>query len=178
MKDNVNKMLPDPQFEKLGWQGWNYFKSAFEEIKKDYDKYGDVVLEKCLGESIDIYKDAFSSEKDFIGEIRKIWKERYHYVADTLDDIISLYEKHYENGFFRNDFLGPDAFLGSGNDKTFALTASLYYYIEKKALEHYEKRILVIKGSNLYKFTLEETNGGGGYNHIIKMEKIKVIKLD
>ena len=41
--DNTNKMLPDPQFEELGWQGWSDFKKELVSIFRDYKEYGDIV---------------------------------------------------------------------------------------------------------------------------------------
>lgn len=89
IKDN-NKIL-DPEFESLGLRGWHDFRKVFRDIMTDYSKYGDIVLEKQLGKSIEIYKDAFTSP-NFINEIRKIWRERYHYVANNFDELITLYE--------------------------------------------------------------------------------------
>lgn len=171
MLDNVNKMPPDPQFEKLGWQGWRYFKEKLYSIYRDYKEYGDIVLEKKLGESIEIYRAAFES-KIFENAIYEIWKERYHYVADTLDDIILFYEKYDKNGFFKNNYLLTEK-SEAGSEATFSLSEELYEYIVHEALKDYEKQILVLKEGKLYKITL----GPKEYKYNIKMGEVKVIKL-
>lgn len=181
MVDNNNK-IPDPQFEELGWRGWPDFKSKFEEIRRDYDQYGEIVLEKKLGESKDIYRDAFVNNTDFvfIKEIYKIWRERYHYVADTLADIISFYEKYKSTGFFKNNFLCSEE-LQIAKEATFSLTQELYDYIVREAKKVYalEKSIFVLEGgSNLYKFTLHITDGPVSWKYDIKMEKVNIVKID
>ena len=175
MVDNSNNKKPDPQFEELGWQGWQDFKLKFEEIKKDYDQYGDIVLEKRLGESINIYKDAFASEI-FIHEIYEIWKERYQYVANTLGEMISFFEKYYKNGFngFFKSLFPETSTIGKGSN--FSLSEKLYNYIVQEARKNYEKTILVLKGSDLYKFSLEENEGY--YRYKIKMARVQIIKID
>lgn len=179
MSDSSNNIIPDLWFEELGWKGWDEFKARFEEIKKDYDEYGDIVLEKKLGESKDIYKDAFSKKDDldFIREIYEIWKDRYHHVAKTFDDIISYYEEYYKKGFFIKNSLESE-YLKSGKDSNISLQDAFYHQIVKEASQTYEKTVLVLKGSNLYEFVLENKGIGGEYKYDIKMKKRHIIKID
>ena len=181
MVDNSNKMPPDPQFEKLGLKGWRCFRETLLAIKKHYNLYGDIVLEKQLGESIDIYKDAFKSA-NFEDAIRKIWEERYHYIAGTLAELISLYEKAFEEGI-EWDYLLPESTSYKdgetrGNDKTFSLSKKLYVDIVSIAYEN-DKKFIVVKDNNAYElsFTDNPRNSSDTFNKI-NMKKINVIAVE
>ena len=171
IKDN-NK-VPDPEFESIGLQSdWHYFIEVFRDIKKDYSKYGDIVLEKRLGNSIDIYKDAFTSE-DFLKAIRNIWKERYHYVANNFDELITLYEwANKENIFWDGEGLLPDLFPHKpgetdGRDQVFSLARELYYSI----VEKFRDRVFVLKGTKLYELTLNKRKDTDSF-YRIKIEEV------
>lgn len=154
MIKDINK-IPDPEFKSLGLQGWHDFKKEFIDIKMDYNKYGDIVLEKRLGNSIEIYKEAFTSES-FIHEIRKIWTERYHYVADNFDKLITLYEwANKEDIIWDARGLLPNLCPHNpgetdGRDQIFALSEELYCSIVQK----FRKILFVLKGTKLYQLTL------------------------
>ena len=178
MTDNRNnKMPPDPQFEELGWRGWLYFKQTFEEIKQHYDQYGDIVLKKRLGESIAIYKDAFSSENDFIGEIRKIWEERYHCVASTFEELISFYKTNRCAYFLpdtdKTNFGGEE----KGAARAFAISMDLYSLIMSKYRAYNKDGVLLlVKDNEVYEMTRDGSANTTYYR--IKIRNIKAITID
>ena len=160
--NNINKMPPDPQFEKLGWQGWHYFKEKLVSIFRDYKEYGDIVLEKKLGESIEIYRPAFESER-FVDAIFEIWKERYQYVVKSLSDWISRYD------ILGNKYLSPDIFM-IAKEQNFSLSPDLYDYIVRIVKKHGADKVVVLKENNVYKFSLERRDD--------EYYEIKLVKLD
>lgn len=165
--DNTNKMLPDPQFEELGWQGWSDFKKELVSIFRDYKEYGDIVLEKKLGESIEIYRLAFESER-FVDSIYEIWKERYQYVVKSLSDWISRYD------VLGDKYISPDILM-IAKEKNFSLSADLYDYIERIVKQHGADNVVILKENNVYKFSLKRKDG---FYYEIKLVKLDVIEVE
>lgn len=177
MMEDINK-IPDPEFEKTGFRGWHCFKRAFEDIKQDYDLYGDIVLEKRLGKSIEIYKAAFTSE-NFFKAIRDIWEKRYHYVIAGLDELITWYERAKENKICWEDLLPESnsslkAGETKGMDQVFALSAVLYNCILKNANDD---RLVLLHGKKVYELTVKEKVERESYRRI-RVKKIDVIEVE
>ena len=140
---------------------------------RDYDLYGDIVLEKRLGESIDIYKEAFTSE-DFLGEIRKIWRERYHYVASTYKELITLYEMSIEKGLTFKDILPETkeyAYQGEtrGTEQTFAVSLELYRLLSRSS-------DFLLNGENVYQISFRTEKVNCTY-YGFEMRKIDIIRV-
>ena len=169
MLDNTNKMLADPKFEELGWQGWRPFKDKFVSIYRDYKDYGDIVLEKKLGESMEVYRHAFESE-NFIETMFEIWSERYHYVIKDLSELISLYEQ----GSLKNTYLTIES-SNAGKEQSFSISTELYDYIERTAEKHGVDKLVVLKEKNVYKFYLKRVDG---FHYKIKLEKLDAIEIE
>jgi len=127
-------MKMDAKFKELGLQGWNPFKDYFLNIRNLFIKYGEEVLRVDLGESIEIYKQTFiqagNNEEKFISLLRKMWEERYHYVANDLSQLIYFYEMAQIEGIKFNSLL-PNMNNDEGINETFSLSMKLYEDILK-----------------------------------------------
>ena len=172
----------DIVFKKLGLQGWFPFKEKFLEIWKLFLRYGNDILKVDLGESIDVYKKAFhkadGDEQEFITNLRRIWEERYHYVAKDFNHLIDLYEMAKEEGIKFNSLLPETNKKDSDNEGVndiFSLSLSLYLKIEPDIITKREM-YLYKEEDKLYKLSLDRGCYSSRYRKI-EMTEVQMIRL-
>ncbi len=180
---------PDPKFEQIGWNSWFYLKFDLIQIKKDFDLYGDgnseIFLKKKLGESYDIYKDAFPADLSsgaFEKAIRKIWESRYHIVVKDLKELLFIYKIAVKEGFSMQELLPESKSYKEGetrgNDASIALSKELYLCIVNETLYKGKNKIYILnKDNDVFKITYESADGFNTYGKT-SIKLIETIKIN
>ena len=184
---NTIASIPDTEFKELGFKGWIPFKEHFLNIWNHFIKYGEEVLRVDLGESREIYKQIFieagNSEEKFKSLLRKIWKERYHYVADNFIELIEFFEISEREGI-NIGYIYPEAIYHKydnetkGENEVFAMSMWFYSHILETMSSLKDRNLFIsIRKKDIYKISLGIDYSCTTYKKI-SIEKVDVIQIE
>lgn len=121
----MNKM------DSLGYKGLEEFQKYYVGIFANYQRYGNIVLEKDLEEYEGEIKDVFSKSSelnDIVQNLTSFWKNKYQVVINSCEDVAKVYKIIKDTNANRMGIPKIEIYIGDGS-------GTKLFYISKRFYE-------------------------------------------